>query len=559
MHPALWQLLWLDTRGVLRSIVDVRKNWRQLGLLLLMLLFVGAFVAVRVLNPTVAQSGRFGSAMPFWALIYLLATWLTASADRGLVMRPAEIHFIVGGPFRNRDVITLNLVRLAFRAFFSALVLALLAAAYVPSFPAALLGIWLLIAVSLLVGMVASLTARTAQPAVVKRLRRAFSLLALAAFIGLIAQAMQMVRNAGEVPQFSTVAATAIETPIGQWLLPPLAWMFAPLSADNFFPAALSLVPPRLLVIAAFVLSIYLLGSRYAEASAGRTDQSIAKRQTALRSGIAGGAAQPSWTKRLSVPSFGSLGGIGPVAWMQMTHSVRILPRYLLFTTAIVGVVLVLPLMVDANRLRGWGTVSWMTGLTMYADFLLLLQLPVGFLGPVAQRERLKALPIPSWRIVVGQLAGPLIPLAAVHALVTILFATLQFEQLGRVLMLSAALVPASLVIVANINLLGVWGIIRPKALQQRDALAAGRAMASVWIFFAMLTPAIIAAALVGAISSILVGDRGPEIQFIATVMGASLGAFVSSFGYIALLARAFRTWQPSSREGGSEETEYDR
>ena len=31
-------------------------------------------------------------------------------------MRPAEIHFIVAGPFPQRDIITLNLVRLAYRA-----------------------------------------------------------------------------------------------------------------------------------------------------------------------------------------------------------------------------------------------------------------------------------------------------------------------------------------------------------------------------------------------------------------------------------------------------------
>ena len=58
---------------------------------------------------------------------------------------------------------------------------------------------------------------------------------------------------------------------------------------------------------------------------------------------------------------------------MQMVHSLRILPRYLVFTTAIVSVVLVVPLMVDSRRLDGTAVVGWMAGLTAYADFLFNL------------------------------------------------------------------------------------------------------------------------------------------------------------------------------------------
>ena len=194
MHAALWKLLWLDFRGSFRSISNMRRNWRQLILFVLMLVFVGGFVAVRVLNPTDSSASRFGPAMPFWSLIYLLATWLTASADRGLVMRPAEIHFIAGGPFRDRDVITLNLIRLAFRALISATVLSLLAMAYVSSYPSALLGMWMLIAMSLLVGMIASLSARKKHGAFVKRIRRVFNVIAIATLLTLIMQSMQAIR-----------------------------------------------------------------------------------------------------------------------------------------------------------------------------------------------------------------------------------------------------------------------------------------------------------------------------------------------------------------------------
>lgn len=554
MHPALWQLLWFDLRGSVRSLLNLRKNWRQLFLLLLMLLFVGLMFSAQAINGSAKLPGRFGNAMPFWALVYLLATWLTASADRGLVMRPAEIHFVVGGPFPNRDVISLNLIRLAFRAFISALFLSLIALAYVESYLSALVGMWLLITVSLLVGMLVSLSARKVHGRSIKFARRMLVSLALLVLLGLVVQSMRLVRESGEAPQISSVAAAALETSIGKVLLPPLAWMFAPLASSCQWWETVQMLPARLVIIAMMFALVYLFGAQYGEASTGRTDASITRRQTALRSGISGGAMQASWTKRLSVPLVHRLGGVGSVAWMQMVHSLRILPRYLVFTTAIVGIVLVLPMMVDAKRLAGTSVIGWMFALTAYADFLLLLQLPVGFLGPVAQREMLKSLPIPTWRLALGQLAGPVIPLGILHLLVTCLFLVLTPNSRFEVIQTSIALLPTALVLIANINLLGTWNVIRPRALQQRDALAAGRAMASVWIFMAMLTPAVVLATAVAFGMSQIFGPNSTSY-----LLGGSIGMLIASVGYIFLLTRSFENWQPSSAEGGLEEVEYDR
>lgn len=555
MHTALWQLLWFDLRGTLRELLNIRRNWRQLVLFFLMMFFIGLFVTARLwASPSDLTAGRFGPAMPFWAFLYLAATWLTASADRGLVMRPAEIHFVAGGPFRDRDVITLSLVRLAFRALVSAGVLSLIALAYVSSYVSALIGTWLLISVSLLVGMLVALASRKAHSQIVKSSRRALTFLGVAVLLLMIYQSMHHVREAGEQPRVSVVAASAIETPIGQVVLSPLRWMFAPLVSPALYPTTLGQLPARAAVICGLIALIYLLGGRFLEATANRTDQSIAKRQTALRSGLAGSPKTMGWFNGIVIPTIPRLGGVGSVAWLQIVHSIRILPRFLVFTLTIVGVVLVVPVMVDRSRLEGWGAIGWMAGLTTYADFLLLLQLPVGFLGPIAQREVLKSLPIASWRIVLGQLAGPVVPLCALHVVTTVLFLYLVPQQWGQVLVTAVALIPAALVLIANINLLGAWNVIRPRALQQRDALAAGRAMASVWIFFAMLTPTVVLA----TTCSVLVGNLLWQSPM-GFLLGASLGTLSAAPCYLMLLARSFANWQPSSAEGGKEETELDR
>ena len=180
-------------------------------------------------------------------------------------MRPAEIHFLAGGPFPDRDIITLNLVRLAFRSFISALVLSLLAMAYVPSYPSALVGIWMLIGVSLLVGMIASLSSRSAQRQLVQRVRRVFNVLAMATLITILAQSFQVVRAADVSPNISAIAAAAAETQLGRYVLPPLAWMFQPMSASSFFGETIVLLPARLGVIGLLVSSVYLLGGRFLE------------------------------------------------------------------------------------------------------------------------------------------------------------------------------------------------------------------------------------------------------------------------------------------------------
>ena len=239
---------------------------------------------------------------------------------------------------------------------------------------------------------------------------------------------------------------------------------------------------------------------------------------------------------------------------MQVIHSLRILPRFVMFTAVIVGVILVVPMMVDSGRLSGLNAIGWMVGLNAYADFLLLLQLPVGFLGPVAQREMLKSLPISAWRVAVGQLAGPVLPVACLHLLVTTLFLFLVPEDRWLVVQTALALIPAAIVVIANINLLGAWNIIRPRALQQRDALAAGRAMLSVWIFFAMLIPAMVLSGLSTLLASAVFGES-PSVL----LSGAAAGALLSSWFYIILLARSFERWQPSAAEAGAEEIEFDR
>jgi len=558
MHRALWLLLWLDFCAGLRATFRGKRLWARLGLWLLVFLFVGLIAASQVASVQLSATAdenlsgtRFGAGMPFWVLLYLLATWLTAAADRGLIMRPAEIHFLVSGPFTTWEILTLNLVRLAYRAAISAGVLALVGWAYMPNIASGVIGIWLVLCVSLLVGMIASLAARNALPQAVHALRWVFSGLAVAIVVALIAQAVQSL-NASDTPlSFGRLAVAAAQTPVGQWLLPPVRWMFAPLQQTDFWPVVPQQVLERLPVLAVLVLAVYALGGAFGEAATERTDKAIARRQASLRSGT---SVSGRWLRNLSIPSLGRWGGIGSIAWIEMTQSLRLLPRFILYTATIVTIIVVLPLIIKGERMQGIVGLGWFAGLTAYADFLMLLQLPIGFLGPATNRLTLKQLPLPTWRVVVGTLAGPLLPLAITHLCTSGLFAYLQADQLPRVMLVSVSLVPVAFVLAATINLLGLWNIIKPRALQQRDALAAGRAMLSVWLFGLMLIPAMM---LAGAGAWLAHRLWGP--QFFGIVVGAATGLSLWGLALVVILAATFERWQPSAGMAGEEEHELNR
>jgi phosphatidylglycerophosphate synthase len=131
------------------------------------------------------------------------------------------------------------------------LVLALIALAYVESYLSALAGMWLLITVSLLVGMIASLSSRRAHRPGVQRLRRLVTFVAVGALLLLITQSMELVRAAGEQPQIAVIAQAANETAVGRVILPPLPGCSLQFQAHSFFPETVGLLPVRLAVIGA--------------------------------------------------------------------------------------------------------------------------------------------------------------------------------------------------------------------------------------------------------------------------------------------------------------------
>jgi hypothetical protein len=155
---------------------------------------------------------------------------------------------------------------------------------------------------------------------------------------------------------------------------------------------------------------------------------------------------------------------------------------------------------------------------------------------------------------VVGKLAGPLLPLLVNHLLTLILFLNILPRQRWETVQMSLAMIPLACVLIATINLLGIWNVIRPRALQQRDALAAGRAMLSVWLFSAMLIPISVLAIVGGMVASMILGEN-----LTAYLTGGALGVCVAVIVQIALITYSFDRWQPSTGEARDEERELNR
>jgi hypothetical protein len=383
--------------------------------------------------------------------------------------------------------------------------------------------------------MIVSLMARSVHGEAPKTIRRVLTVVVVALILLQISQSVQLLQQKGLALQISQIAAMAPNTMVGQYVLPPVEWLFRPMASKDFISESVPLLIVRLPILLLLIGTVYLLGADFGEASAARTDQAILRRESAMRSGSAAGTSKLARRLVLPAPRW-RFGGIAAIGWWQTVNLLRILPRYLAFTAVVLGIMIVLPAMVDKRSMSGINGVAWLSGLSLYGDFLLL--------------------PIANWRIVVGQLVGPFVPVLVIHSMTTFVFAVAFPIPWLYLLCTVVALLPAALVIAANLNTLGIWGVIQPRALQQRDILAAGRAMASVWLFGIMLLPAIFLAVSFGMIAEIVLGRWLPE--WCGLILGCGLGCLIASAGYIYLIARTFDRWQPSMADRGDQEREHD-
>lgn len=527
-------LQWLKFRGTLRRMGRALRSPKGVILTVIGLAVFAPQVLALTLFRDPTRALRVEGTRTFgpWILLALtIATLLTSGGERAIHFTPAEVGFLFPGPFGRRRLLLYKIFGSLGLTLLSALFLMVALGSNASWFPAAYVGLALIFAYLNLLTMSIALIGAVAGEAARTWRRR----LVLAVLLGLAALALATSLN--ELTAMSPLAALRRlnESPVAQALLTPFRWFIMAFAADRFWPDLALWGGLGLAVDAALLGTILALDASYLELAATNSERLYAKLER-MRRGGAGGAIAPTIAgkggRRRELPMPPWAGGAGPIAWRQATTAWRDWARslvLLLILILIAGIGIFV-----ARNTPDSSAVPWMfAGTITFTSLFLTVLTTFDFRSDIDRIEALKTLPIPSPRLVLGQLVTPLVLSSFVQAvaLAVLGVGTGTTDPLFWSLLL---FVPAfNLILFAVENLMFLWFPIRMAPATPGDVQALGRAM--LVLLAKMVTLALTVGLAIG------LGAAGYFLGGWGVAAGAAWVAMaLIGIGLIPLVARAF-------------------
>ena len=336
MNRALWLLLWLRFRAWVRRPARNASTPRGAIFLVIGLMFflliVGPQVVVRfrqtrdpVIQASYIENTRlFG---PLMLVAYCVLTVLFASAEQSVPFTPAEVQFLFSGPFSRRQVLLYKIVANCLITCVYALFMTLFFVAYAyaqpfAAYPGLLLTLWFIQLFSIAV----SLTINTIGARAVSLPRK----ILVALLIGLVIWGVLRVSSDALASGTGDVLKRLPQSDVVHILLTPMRWFVDTFTAETLWPDFVLVAARCLAVNAVLLVLIFLLDAQYLEAAAAASERSYARMQR-VRSGGAVAAAVGTGRPRFRLPPLPRWGGIGPLAWRQLTTAVRSLRPVIVF------------------------------------------------------------------------------------------------------------------------------------------------------------------------------------------------------------------------------------
>jgi hypothetical protein len=527
---ALWLLIRLQVRGWLRFLG--RSLGTVQGALLglvggsVVLLWLASVLLVR--SPAAASPEmlrRYGAA---WLIGYCLVNVLLSN-ERAIYFTPAEVNFLFAGPFGRRQLLGYKVLYTFLLGLPTALLMACFMHVYAHSFLAAYLAMLLAVLFMQLFAMVLSLlgTALGARLwSLGRRLLLGAVVLAVAA-VGLTA--------AGSPAEWDLRGSfeRLIDTRAWQVGSAPLRWFFDVLTASNGRELLESSFL-ALLVDVALLGVVFVLDADYLEASAAASARIYARIQRLRRGGLASEGLRGSGTARLRLPMLPYWGGVGPVLWRQLTTALRGLGRLALLLV-ILAVTLVVPLVTAGEETEA--VLPVMAGLVLWLTMFLSSVLPFDFRSDLDRMAFLKTLPLPSWRLVLGQLLAPVLLLTGVQWLMVAVVLLLTESTRGPMLACAAYAPVFNFLLFALDNLLFLLFPSRLPGASPGDFQALGRGVLTMLAKGLVLLVVGLGAGLVGLVVGLATGSVTAGVAAAWPIVAACAVALVP------LVAWAFRAF----------------
>jgi hypothetical protein len=516
MPLALWTLLALHARAAGRRLGRQARGKRGVALALVavlaLLLLVGRVVIANRWMPPADPTGvrTYG---PVAILGICLMNVLSSTGERAVTFSPGEVDFLFPGPFTRRQLLAYKLIRTAITAVPSALLFGALVSRFGGFYLGRVAAAWLTFQFVQMLAMIVALVKATVGERAFSRGRRWLLLGVLAAVA--LACAWMIRRHHGASP--SDVGEQLRASRAGQVILAPFGVFARALTADRIVPDALRWDAVALAMDLGLVAVVFLLDANYLEAAATASGKRYARLARLRQAGLAGMASPGS--AKLRLPMLPWLGGVGPVAWRQLTGVART-SRGLLTRLAIVAIVM---------------------GLSVWANLFLTSMLRFDFRGDLDHLDLLRSLPLRPWAVAAAELVAPTVALSAVQALLLTAATVSGRLPAGTVLMALVFVVPFNAVLVGSENLLFLLFPFRPAAAVAGDMGMVGRQTV---VFAARLLILAAVAIAVGGVGVLAFLVAGRSIWIAAAAAWVPLAGAV--VGVVALMAAAYARFDPS-------------
>jgi len=517
MDRALWFLLRLRFVAWGRRVARGLRGVKGVLLVVFGFCMLGMLVVSAVRQPRHRVDGEALRLYGTGALLaYCVMVVLTSAGEPAVTFSAAEVDFLFPGPFSRRELLAYKILGSAFSSLITAGLMLTWLGHYAHSLAAAFFAVMLMLNFLQLFSMAVAMFSGLMGARAFNLQRKIILFVLTVAVVVGIGHWLQLRQGQGPIQWM----AAAEKISIFRLALAPLRWfteVFAAQSAAELIVWGSS----ALLVNLIMVLVVFLLDVQFLEASAAASERHYARLQRVRSSGVFAGrmpAGKPRWG--LGEPP--GWGGMGPLAWRQMLALLRNLRGVLVFLAMFILFGM------GPAFMRSQGKVQSASVAFFFIPMMSLFMLPrltFDFRGDIDRMDVLKTLPLPPWKLVVGQLITPVLIVSFVQVLVIIIM--LSGGAPRQVGWLAAMVVPFNFVAAAIENLVFLWFPVRAVPTMAVDVQFMGRQSLFLIMKMLMLGAAAGAAGLVGAAVSWAGGSMLPTLASAWIMLGLAGAAMV--------------------------------
>ena len=466
MDRSLWLLLWLRANSGLRRWGRTLRTLKGAMLGVVGVLVFLPTLVTMLFAPGMARPGLMRRYGPLGLLTYCLLNVLVSSGDRAVYYSPGEVNFLFSGPFRPRQLLLYKVIGGLCAATLTALMMTFFFAHHASMWIAAYIGLFLALVLLYLFSLTVGLLVSTVGAMAFTRGRQVVLLGVLTA----IAAALAPLANSAATMPLAELRDRLMSFPtvtIATWPFRPFVDVFA---ADRFGLAFLVSVTEAIAIDGAFLAAVLAMNSGFMEASAAASAKLYARIQQIRRGKMSTGTIKA----RFELPMLPWLGGAGPNFWRQLTSASRS-PTHLVAVVALFAVPVGTVLFAATTKANEASiavlAVSMLAGLGVFSPAMVGFD----FRPDIGRMEDLKTLPIPTSRLVLGQLLAPVAILCAAEWMMIAAVAIVTRSDLGLLAGAALLALPLNLLLVAIENLYCLWFPFRMAGINSFDFQALGR------------------------------------------------------------------------------------